>query len=415
MNKLALFLALIVAASLTLPLLHAAPVGIPILIDLSHGQPASGIDIMMKVVPEAQWYILVKSEEDKEALPDIVKNLAHGIMVGDFASADLKNFEVIIIGQPQALFTPEELTALYSWFTAYPNRVIWLAADSDYPAQGSETSQKAANMVLETLGAHLRMDYVSVEDPDSCALKPYRVLGVVEYCEIPEIKAGVTKVLFHGPGAVAWVDEAGTWHKLTATEKPPETYIIATTTSSGTIVEHQAEPQGSSGKAYTPGENGVFTLMAAEFVPVEKGKGIVIVSGESPYGGYQPGVTWMYKGFRLSGPQFIRNVILWATGYMGELSEYGKIAEVKESVESLKGEISGLKGEMGDLESSLKSYVSGEISSLKGEISDAITKLANRVNTAISGVNTLVYAALGLGLIALVLAIGALALALKKK
>ena len=200
----------------------AAPVGIPILIDLSHGQPSSGIEIMMRVVPEAQWYILVKSEEDKEALPPLVKSLAHDIIVGDFSTIDLEKYRIqmVIVGQPQALFTPEEVSAIVAWFTKYPGRAIWLAAVSDYPAQGSETAQQAVNMVLEALGAKIRMDYVSIEDEESCAIKTYRVLGIVNPDpEVAVLGYACDKVLFHGPGGIAWVDEAGKWHVLTREDK----------------------------------------------------------------------------------------------------------------------------------------------------------------------------------------------------
>ncbi len=408
-----LFLATVVAPFL--PLAASAPVGIPILIDLSHGQPYKGIETMMKMVPEAQWYILVKSEEDIEALPSIVKELATDIFVGDFSTADIGSIEMIIIGQPQSLFTPEEISAIYAWFTKYPKRVIWVAADSDYPAQGSETSQKAVNMILEALGANLRMDYVSIEDPTSSAIKSYRVLGVLDNCEVPALKYGVSRVLFHGPGAVAWVDDAGNWHKLTATEKPADTYIIVTTTTDGVVVEHQAEPQGSSGKAYTPGETGVFTLMAAQFLPVGEGKGLVIVSSETPYGGYQPGVSWMYYGFRLGGPQFFRNVVLWATGYMGELSEIEELAGLEDKVTA------ALETKAKEIESAVNTKIAGleskvaAVESKAASLESAVKKIPEQVNAQLAGLTGYIYAALGLGVVALILAAAALGLAIKKK
>ena len=384
--KTVIAITLIIAATslLASPPACSAPVGIPILIDLTHRQPPSGIDIIIKVVPEAQWYILVKSEEEAEALSPVVKANVHGIIVGDFASIDLEKLGItmIIIGQPQAPFTPEEVSAIASWFTGGPGRAIWVAADSDYPAQGTELSQHAVNTILEAIGAHLRMDYVSVEDPVSNAGKGYRVLGLVNMSEVAVLRYGCERVLFHGPGAVAWVDEAGNWHKVTPQDKPDNVYILATTTVNGEILEHQAEPTGTSGKAYTPGETGVFTLMAAEVITVEGGKNVVIVSGETPYGGYQPMVTWKYHGRLLSGPRFVRNVILWATGYMGELREYEKLAVLPE-----------------------------EVSRTLAEKTQEIT---DKVNSAIAGVSSTLNAALGLSVLALILALVALALSLRK-
>jgi len=385
MRSLVLALIVLMLSALALSTVQAAPVGIPILIDLTHGQPSSGIEIIMRMVPEAQWYVLVKSEEDKEALSPLVKSLAHGIIVGDFASISLEKYRIqmIIIGQPQSLFTPDEISPIVTWFKKYPNRAIWLAADSDYPAQGSETAQHAVNMVLEALGAKIRMDYVSIEDEESKAIKTYRVLGIVNPDpEVAIVGYACEKVLFHGPGGVAWIDEAGNWHKLTKDDKPDNVYIIVTTSDKGKVAEHQAEPRGTSGKAYTPGESGVFTLMAVELIKVGEGYGKVILSSESPYGGYQPLTTWMYYGFVLSGPQFVRNVILWATGYMGELKGYEKI--VKEVSEK----------------------VTEEIESLKEKVAEYDSKIASANSTAM--------AALGVGVIGIIIGIVAIVFAMKK-
>ncbi|MCD6357944.1 MAG: hypothetical protein J7L75_05155, partial [Thermoproteales archaeon] len=108
----------------------------------------------------------------------------------------------------------------------------------------------------------------------------------------------------------------------------------------------------------------------------------VIVSGETPYGGYQPMVTWKYHGRLLSGPRFVRNVILWATGYMGELREYEKLAALPE-----------------------------EVSRTLAEKTQEIT---DKVNSAIAGVSSTLNAALGLSVLALILALVALALSLRK-
>ncbi len=389
---------------------YTHPVGIPILVDLTHGQSPRGLEIMMKVVPEAEWYILVRTQEDADALPPVVKALAHEIIIGDFSKIDLEKYEieVVIIGQPQALFTPEEIATIATWFTSKPGKVLWLAADSDYPAQGSETAQQAVNLIAEAIGAHLRSDYVSVEDPQSMALKPYRVLGVVTYCEIPELTFGVTKVLFHGPGAVAWVDDAGNWHKLTLKEKPDNVFIVVTTTEGGTIVEHQAEPTGTTGKAYEAGETGVFTLLAIEKISVEKGESILIVSGESPYAGYQGGVTWMYKGYRLSGPQFFRNLILWATGYMGELKEYSKLAGLEEKLTAkVKSE---LEAKAKELDKKLEA-VKSEVDAKMGEATAKVSKLESEIAALRSQLST----AQGVAIVAIILALGAIALSFMKK
>ncbi|MEM2617681.1 MAG: hypothetical protein QXL64_09130, partial [Thermofilaceae archaeon] len=64
----ALIVITIAVAPLMAPL-TAAQIGIPILIDLAHKQPTAGLDIIMNVVPEASWYVLVRTKEDADALP----------------------------------------------------------------------------------------------------------------------------------------------------------------------------------------------------------------------------------------------------------------------------------------------------------------------------------------------------------
>ncbi len=377
---------------------RSLPVGIPILIDLSHGQSYNGIDIMMKVVPEAEWYILVSSEEDIEALPDSVKYLATSILVGDFSTIDLEKLLIamVIIGQPQSPLKPEEVTALATWIKStsdkVPLRVLWIATDSDYPAQGSEQAQETGNILLEAIGARVRFDYVSIEDTVSNAGGAgYRVVAIVNPDpEVAVLGYAAEKVLFHGPGPIAWVDDNGNWHKLTKDDKPDNVYIVATTTENSLVKENQGPPQGREGNIYTPKDSGtVITLMAIEKIPVDGAENIVIVSGETPYGGYQPGVSWKYYDKVLDGPRFFRNVVLWSTEYMGELKEYASIASTIKTVES-------------------------SVETVNTQIQDVSTQVESVVS-AISAVNSYAMGGLGLGVLALIIALVAVVLASKKK
>ncbi|MEM3138080.1 MAG: hypothetical protein QW760_06130, partial [Thermofilaceae archaeon] len=198
------------------PLSLSAPVGIPILIDLSHKQPSMGVDVIIKMVPEAQWYVLVSSKDAADALPATIKENSV-VLVGDFSTVDLEKLGIVMVifGQPQTTLKPEEITALAKWFLTDSGRTLWVSADSDYPAQGGEQSQHVANAILEAVGAHLRMDYTAAYDSLSNAGgATYRVLAFVNVSEIPVLRYGCDRVLFHGPGPVAWVDDAGKWHKL---------------------------------------------------------------------------------------------------------------------------------------------------------------------------------------------------------
>lgn len=412
-RKASLFLLAILLASL-LPAGAASAArdtGPVVLVDLSHGEATSGLDTLFKIMPEFQWVVLVASEDDVANLPDTVKLLAKEIWVGSFADvADMLGLvDGIIVGQPAAEFTPDEIAVLTEWFYSDSNRVkfIWLAGDSDYPAQGGnlEIAQSTINAILESLGAQLRHDYVSVEDPVNYAKKTYRVVGTVEPDEpLGFLAVGAQAVLFHGPGALAYVDENGEWRSLS--EGAPEgVFRIIWTSDQAYIVEHQpAQPgaPGNLGMAYAAGDTGRFVLMAAEtmLVPIEDSQvpRIILLSSETPYGGYQPMITYLYKGIPLDGPRFVRNVLLWASGVMAELkaftdmylgvqasleelngvnakvSELGqKLSEVSNALQNVQNSVAALQQELEGLK-----QASGEVENLKttiGELQNALSQL----------------------------------------
>jgi len=444
--------------------------GLAIIADLSHGQNPGGLAEAMKMVPEAHWIVLVKSEEDKANIPEEVLKVASEVRVGGFTPDNIGDVDMIIVGQPTMLPSDEEVVAITDWFSK-ELKAIWLAADSDYPAQGTETAQQFADIILEAIGSKLRVDFVSVEEHADgyYAKRTYRVLGVVDPPpELAFLGYGCKKVLFHGPGVVAAVAPDGTW--VNPLKTPVEgVYVVVRTTDQGTIVEHQPKAPGAPGNvgiAYAAGDTGRFPLLAVEIMP---NGNRVIASGESPYSGYQAGVTWEYYGYKLQGPRFFRNMVLWATQYMGELAEVEKlystykeledlkagvekaikiagdnagrlgglssaIDSLRSAIDDVKGKVSGLEGKVGSLSSdigkvksdisSVKSDVSGvkgtlgsiqsDVSGLKSSVSDLSSKvdgLAGRVG----GVEGSVNGAIALGVVALILAIVAIALAFRKR
>lgn len=408
--------------------LKAAKVGIGILIDLSHGQTVGGVVEMMKMIPEANWVVLLSSEADLEVLPDYVKNNAE-IRYGGFTSTTLKDVEMVIIGQALRLVTPEEISALVSWFNSTP-RAIWVAGDSDYPAQGNEIAQQVVNMVAEAVGSHLRIDYVAVDDTISNAKATYRVVGIVDPDpEVAVLGYGVNVTLFHGPGPLAAVLDNGTWVNP-INVKIPNVYIVARTTEGGKINEYQPSAPGAPGmihQLYSPGDTGVFPLLAVEVLP---NGNKIIVSGESPYGGYQSGLTYVYYGVIMQGMRLFRNLVLWATGYCGELLTYKELLEGKEILMDVTEAIQSLRSSLEQLSSSVNS-LSSTVSSLQntvtsiqgtlGDVSNRVTTLENTVKELDSRVSGLEGAAanimtsLALGGVALILALISLALAFMKK
>lgn len=401
---------------------HAArPAGIVIAVDMSHGQNPGGLVELMHLIPEADWVIIVKTEDDIASLPTWVQNNAYEIRVGGITTDNLNYVDMLIIGQPTELLTPEEVNAITSWFNEY-GLAIWVAADSDYPAQGSEIAQQAANQVLEALGASIRVDYVSVEDSQSYAGKTYRVVGIIDPpAELSFLKWGARKMLFHGPGVIYAIDENG--NPVNPITNPvPNVYVLVRTSEGSEIVEHQPKAPGEPGNVgvfYQVGQTGMFPLLVAENL---SGK-IVIASGETPYSGYQAGITWIYYGVVMHGPQFFKNLVYWATGYMGPLMEVkeiydklGAISDLQSSLSSLQSDVNSLSSNFSDLSSTVSSLQSdvSDLSTQLSQLRDDLSSLQDTVS-ALSGVGDKAKNAFYIGIVAIILALIALALPFVKK
>ncbi|NJE85791.1 CGP-CTERM sorting domain-containing protein, partial [Thermococcus sp. CX2] len=221
----------------------------------------------------------------------------------------IKDIDFLILGQPSQALSPDEIQAIVQWWND-GNRILWIAGDSDY-GDGKDRID-FANAILDAIGANLRLDQASVEDADSNAGAGYRVVAIVNpEADTPEkdmITKDLTnggKVLFHGPGVVAYVDDSGNWKPLTPDVEG--IYIIVTSTSSGGQIVDNTDPAPN---AYEVGATGEFPLMAVQFF--DDKKNVLIVSGETPYGGYEPMWAPEYKDVKLDGPQFVTNFIHWA-------------------------------------------------------------------------------------------------------
>lgn len=229
--------------------------------------------------------------------------------------ATLEELDVLMIGQPTVAFTPSELNAIKSWLNE-GGKALWVAGDSDF---GSGPSfQDIANSILEFVGSSLRIDLVSVEDPESNAGRSYRVVAIVKPDPGLELLTegfeNEGRVLFHGPGVLAYVKPDGTWESL-AKSKPENVFRIVWTTEASVIVENNPPP----GLAHTAGEKGSFVTLAAEIFTVNGKKNIIIASSESPYGDYQPIFTPVYYDVWMDGPVFIKNMVSWLTSELTTL------------------------------------------------------------------------------------------------
>ncbi|WP_297465833.1 CGP-CTERM sorting domain-containing protein [Thermococcus sp.] len=292
-------------------------------VDLAHGENDKGLavltdkdgnviaDGMIKTITDVNWvYIGPADKADTLGIPQAGEQITYDA---------IKDVDFLIIGQPTQAFTPDELAALEKWWND-GNRILWIAGDSDY-GNGPQTIDNV-DAVLDRLGVNLRLDQCSVEDATSNAGAGYRVIGLVNPSSNTPDKDMLTKdlknggkVLFHGPGVVAYVDDQGNWKKLPAGSGMENVYVIVTSSSDGQIVENTDPPA----QAYTAGETGQFPLMAVQVFPDKKN--VLIVSGETPYGGYEPMWTPEYHGVKLDGPQFVTNFIHWTINVQSNLGK----------------------------------------------------------------------------------------------
>ncbi len=283
-------------------------------VDLAHGESDKGLAVltdkngnviaegMIKTITDVTWVYI-----GDPALADQL-----GIQqVGDKITADaLKGIDFLIIGQPSSPLSNDEIKAIEEWWNQ-GGKILWVAADSDY-GDGKDRIDYA-DAILDAIGAHIMVDQASVEDATSNAGAGYRVVGLVNPEANTPNKDMLTKdltnggkVLFHGPGVVAYVDDNGNWKPLPAGGGMENIYVIVTSSGDGQIVENTDPPAN----AYTAGDTGQFPLMAVEVFPDKKN--VLIVSGETPYGGYEPMWSPEYHGVKLDGPQFVTNFIHWA-------------------------------------------------------------------------------------------------------
>ncbi|WP_148882088.1 CGP-CTERM sorting domain-containing protein [Thermococcus aciditolerans] len=291
-------------------------------VDLAHGESDKGLAVltdkdgnvlaegMVKTISDVSWAYIGPAEKADEL----------GIkQLGDKITYDaIKDVDFLILGQPTQAFSPDEVQAIVQWWND-GNRILWVAGDSDY-GDGPQRID-FVDTILDAIGANLRLDQCSAEDATSNAGAGYRVIGLVNPDSGTPDKDMLTKdfknggkVLFHGPGVVAYVDDNGNWQSLHG-GIADGIYIIVTTSADGQIVEN-TDP---AAQAYTAGDTGEFPLMAVQLF--EDKKNVLVVSGETPYGGYEPMWSPTYHGVDLDGPQFVTNFIHWAISVQQNLGQ----------------------------------------------------------------------------------------------
>lgn len=288
-----LSLALIALIILSLPttMVQAEQKKITVAADLGHGESNKYLDYIIGNTSDFINWKVINETITPEILADV---------------------DVLIIGQPTASFSSDEMQAIYDWLNQ-GGKVLWIAGDSDY-GSGSEV-QAIVNDLLDFLGAKLRLEMGAVYDDVHNAQRFYRVLGYANPDNIPELNTamiaeGVTKpLLFHGPTVVIWVDENGEYH-----DPVNETFDglirIVWNYDTARIADNNPPPL----LYYDPtiDTNRTFVMLAAEVY----GDSLIVVSGESPYGDYEPTWASSYYGVELDGPRFVTNMLKWFSWFV---------------------------------------------------------------------------------------------------
>ena len=232
-------------------------------------------------------------------------------------SSSLEGVDALVLGKLRDTsknFKSSEVSAIANWFEE-GGKFLWVGSDSDYVEgyledTGVGFKAEQPNGIFEDIGARLRIEFTSVEDPDEDgnAGAPYRVVSSQINTEdfASEINSGVSKVLFHGPTiVVAFEDsEYGEVQDL----EDDNLLCLQATSTSGVIVDHdQFAPN-----AVANGQEGSFCMVAAEIVDTGPGVSKVLAAGESLIGD-RGTFNSEYSGVELDGPEFVLNAFEWGT------------------------------------------------------------------------------------------------------
>jgi len=328
MKKVAIVLAAVVLLSLfgvfATPMASAADEGKPVIaVDLAHGENPKGLlDLTYKNETLTKGMLDTLTQYTFVYYGDPKYQDELGIQMLDqkitYETLKKSNVSILVIGQPTSPFLPEEIQAIKQWLEE-GGHVLWIAADSDY-GNGAKTQQFVDSILDQLNITNLRVDLASVEDPVSNAGgKSYRVVAYAD----PEPDTPMRdilvkgfehdgKVLTHGPGVVAWVDNpdgTGNWHPLMKGSKLSDEYILIHSSNNSDIVENNAP----AANAYQAGQTGEFAIAAAQIIKKEgKQPIVVIVSGETPIGGYEPMWASKYYDVQLDGPKVVANIFAWS-------------------------------------------------------------------------------------------------------
>ena len=211
-----------------------------------------------------------------------------------------------VYGEANA-YAQSEIQAIADWFNQ-GKRFLWVGCDSDYSGAYINDNMTA---ILEAVGSHVYPEPTSIEDPVSNCGAGYRPVAnkTSDDAYVADIVEGTTKVLMHGPTLLYGSDSDTPGENVSAVALETTTidnvYPLLYYGGNATIVDHDIlYPY-----AHKDGDKGEFVAATLEVKAGEAGDGVIIVSGASPYGDYQPMCSWEYHDVELDGYNLVINGI----------------------------------------------------------------------------------------------------------
>ena len=209
-------------------------------------------------------------------------------------------------------FTAAEITAVDDWF-AEGNKFLWVGSDSDYG--GAAYINANASLILEAVGSHVYPEQISISDAYSNCNSSYRVVanGTSTDPFVADIVDGVDAVLMHGPTSLYGSSSAASDADIVTLESTTieNVYPLLYYGGSATITDSDLVPPLGN----NDGDEGAFVAVTLEINAGDAGTGVIVVSGASPYGDYQPMTTNEYYTVPLTGMLFVTQTFEFAMNY----------------------------------------------------------------------------------------------------
>jgi hypothetical protein len=209
-------------------------------------------------------------------------------------------------------FTGAEVTAISTWFNA-GHKFLWVGSDSDYA--GYAYINGNSSMILDAVGSHVYPEAISISDAYSNCNSSYRVVANSTSTNpfVADIVDGVDAVLMHGPTSLYGSTSGAEGTTVVALENTtiPNVYPLLYYGASATITDSDLVPP----LAHHDGESGKFVAMTIEINAGTDGTGVIVVSGASCYGDYQPMTTQEYYTVPLNGYKLVYQTFAFGIDY----------------------------------------------------------------------------------------------------